>query len=239
MDDIVAPRPAHLLLREETREAHEDTEASGGMRRLMDGELDVAGYEALLRAQLALFEEWEADRAGWLASDVPQAGWSYVSRASLLRGDLAVASGARSYTSRPVEGHAPPVGASPARDAPAPAPAPVGASPARDAPASAPVGASPSGDSTRDSATCWGELYVIEGSALGGRLIVRRLRELYPDRDHRFYAIGEEAPSAWRRFQHILDTQLHDDASRRAAVDGARRMFARFRQTLMEPAAHV
>ena len=223
MDDIVAPRPAHLLLREETREAHEDTEASGGMRRLMDGELDAAGYEALLRAQLALFEGWEADRAGWLADVVPQAGWSYVSRASLLRGDLAVASGARSYTSRPVEGHE----------------TPVGASPARDAPASAPVGASPSGDSTRDSATCWGELYVIEGSALGGRLIVRRLRELYPDRDHRFYAIGEEAPSAWRRFQHILDTQLHDDASRRAAIDGARRMFARFRQTLMEPAAHV
>ncbi|MDR6644541.1 heme oxygenase [Luteibacter sp. 1214] len=239
MDDIVAPRPAHLLLREETREAHEDTEASGGMRRLMDGELDVAGYEALLRAQLGLFDEWEAERAGWLADVVPQAGWSYVSRASLLRGDLAVANRARSYTSRPVEGHAPPVGASPARDAPAPAPAPapVGASPARDAPV--PAGASPAGDSIHDSATCWGELYVIEGSALGGRLIVRRLRELYPDRDHRFYAIGEEAPSAWRRFQHILDTQLHDDASHRAAVDGARRMFARFRQTLMEPAAHV
>ena len=219
MDDIVAPRPAHLLLREETREAHEDTEASGGMRRLMDGELDVAGYEALLRAQLALFDEWEAERAGWLAGAVPRAGWAYVSRASLLRGDLAFASRARSYTSRPVEGHDTPVGASPARDAP--------------------VGASPAGDAAHDTAPYWGELYVIEGSALGGRLIVRRLRELYPDRDHRFYAIGEEAPSAWRRFQHILDTQLHDDASRRAAVDGARRMFARFRQTLKDPAAHV
>jgi heme oxygenase len=237
VDDIVAPRPAHLLLREETREAHEDTEASGGMRRLMDGELDVAGYEALLRAQLALFEGWEAERAGWLAAVVPQAGWSYVSRASLLRGDLAFASGAGSYESGTVGTRDAPVGI---RDALVETcGTPVGI---RDTPVGifgTPVGASCAGDSACDTAPYWGELYVIEGSALGGRLIVRRLRELYPDRDHRFYAIGEEAPSAWRRFQHILDTQLHDDASRRAAVDGARDMFARFRQTLKDPAAHV
>jgi heme oxygenase len=90
-------------------------------------------------------------------------------------------------------------------------------------------------DIDTDYATAWGELYVVEGSALGGRLIVRRLRELHPYREHRFYAVGEDAPAAWRRFQHLLDTHLPDDASCRAAVDGARGMFARFRRTLKEP----
>jgi heme oxygenase len=205
-----APTQAHIELREGTRDAHEAAEATDGMRRLMAGELDEGGYEGLLRAQLGLFDGWETERGDWLAAAAGVAGWSYVSRAALLRSDLAFARRAGSY-----KGGSVPV----IRQADA--------------------GGRPAGVPAHDSATCWGELYVIEGSALGGRLIVRRLRELYPERIHRFYAIGEDAPSAWRRFQQILDTNLPDAASCRAAVEGAQHMFARFRQVLKDPHAHV
>jgi heme oxygenase len=228
-------RAAHVVLREATREDHEDTEASDGMRRLMDGALSEAGYAALLRAQLGLFAAWEAERGAWLRGAAARAGWAYVSRAGLLRqdlgmgrgemgrdDDLAIAHIVGSYTSgMPHAGHTP-VGAHNVGDPP------------RDNPTNKPLPTVPPG-ADHDTPTAWGELYVVEGSALGGRLIARRLRELYPDRRHRFYAVGEDAPSAWRRFQHLLDTHLPDDASCRAAVDGARGMFARFRRTLKEP----
>lgn len=238
MHDTVDHRAAHLLLREATRDDHEDTEASGGMRRLMEGMLSEAGYATLLRAQLGLFEAWEAERGAWLRGAAARAGWAYVSRAGLLRqdlgmgrgemgrdGDLAIAHIVGSYTGEDSQAGRPPVGAHDVGDPP------------REVPQAgrAPVGAHDVGDPTHDTPTAWGELYVVEGSALGGRLIARRLRELYPDREHRFYAVGEDAPSAWRRFQHLLDTHLPDDASCRAAVDGARGMFARFRRTLKEP----
>lgn len=209
---------AHIELREGTRDAHEAAEATDGMRLLMAGALDETGYGEFLRAQLGLFEAWETERADWLATSAGAAGWSYVSRASLLRSDLAIADEVGSYRATAVV---------PGEEATA------------GEPSSCSVGADFVGDAARDSAASWGELYVIEGSALGGRLIVRRLRELYPQHAHRFYAVGEDAPSAWRRFQQILDTHLPDDASRRAAVEGARHMFARFRQVLKDPLAHV
>ncbi|MET0255653.1 MAG: biliverdin-producing heme oxygenase, partial [Luteibacter sp.] len=91
MTDATVPTRAHIQLRDGTRDAHEAAEATDGMRLLMAGGLDEAGYEGLLRAQLGLFEAWETERAGWLAGGVGAAGWSYVSRASLLRSDLAIA----------------------------------------------------------------------------------------------------------------------------------------------------
>ena len=84
-----------------------------------------------------------------------------------------------------------------------------------------------------------GELYVIEGSALGGRVIVKGLRERFPHLPHHFYAIGEGAAAPWRRFQALLDDVLTDPASLAAAIDAARRMFARFQQTLQDSPAHV
>lgn len=218
MHDTVDHRAAHLLLREATRDDHEDTEASGGMRRLMEGMLSEAGYATLLRAQLGLFEAWEAERGAWLRGAAARAGWAYVSRAGLLRQDLGMGRGEMGRDDDLAIAHI--VGSYSGEDSQAGRP---------------PVGAHDVGDPTHDTPTAWGELYVVEGSALGGRLIARRLRELYPDREHRFYAVGEDAPSAWRRFQHLLDTHLPDDASCRAAVDGARGMFARFRRTLKEP----
>lgn len=85
----------------------------------------------------------------------------------------------------------------------------------------------------------WGELYVIEGSALGGRVIVKRLRERFPALPHRFYAIGENADAPWRRFQGLLDRVLAEPAALRRAVEGALRMFARYRKTLQDHASHV
>jgi heme oxygenase len=293
-------RPAHLVLREDTRAAHEDTEASDGMRRLMAGQLDEAGYAGLLRAQLALFEAWEAERGAWLRGAVADAGWAYVSRAGLLRGDLAALKGDRvmshggvmsraggrgmprargtgdglgiahivgSYSGEVLHagrthhaggtlvgahdvGDPPPDIASSQPHAPYATANPNPAGVTDTAANANPAGITDSSANIPDScanttdtidtaantvATAWGELYVVEGSALGGRLIARRLRELYPQRQHRFYAVGEDAPSAWRRFQHLLDTHLPDDASRHAAVDGAVRMFARFHRTLKEP----
>lgn len=96
---------------------------------------------------------------------------------------------------------------------------------------------SPAGSPAAD-ATCWGELYVVEGSALGGRLIVRILRNTLPDLPHHFYALGESGPS-WHRFQDLLDAHLPDASARQVAVDGALAMFARFQHSLQDDAAHV
>jgi heme oxygenase len=85
----------------------------------------------------------------------------------------------------------------------------------------------------------WGELYVIEGSALGGRIIVKRLRERFPALPHHFYAIGENAGEPWPRFQSVLDRALVEPAALQAAIDGALRMFARFQQTLQDDIPHV
>jgi heme oxygenase len=199
--------PAHLVLREATRDAHEATEATSGMRRLLAGELGETGYTALLRAQLALFREWETARRDWLNS---LAEWHYTSRAALIEADLSVAIPMAPCGSRFSGDALPHETATPIADESAPTP----------------------------DAAYWGELYVIEGSALGGRVINRRLRELYPQLSHTFYAVGESAPSSWRRFQSLLDHALPDEASQRAAVNAAKRVFAQFQQTLTDPAAH-
>jgi heme oxygenase len=209
MAGAVGLTPAHLLLREATRDAHEAAEATAGMRLLLAGELDDVGYAGLLRAQLGLFLEWEAERREWLAG---LAQWRYVSRASSIERDLC---GSR-FSGDSARDNATYPDATPIADE------------------SAPTEASP----TDQAAAAWGELYVIEGSALGGRVVVRRLRELYPHLPHHFYAIGDNAPSSWRRFQSLLDQALPDEASQEAAVHAARRMFARFQQMLKDPAAH-
>ena len=199
MAGAVGLTPAHLLLREATRDAHEAAEATAGMRLLLAGELDEAGYAGLLRAQWRMFREWEAARGDWLAG---LTDWRYVSRAALIEADLC---GSRCIGD--------------------PAHASATCS------AAMPIAA-------EAAPTRWGELYVIEGSALGGRVIVRRLRELYPTLPHHFYAVGENAPASWRRFQSLLDHALPDEASQEAAIHAAQRMFARFQQMLKDPAAH-
>jgi heme oxygenase (biliverdin-IX-beta and delta-forming) len=216
MAGVVGSTPAHLLLREATRDAHEAAEATAGMRLLLAGDLDEAGYAELLRAQLTLFRAWEAERSGWLAR---LEEWRYVSRASLIEADLCrgrfIGDAARDNATFPA--------ATSIADESAPTERGLAAT---------------EWGAVRGDAAHWGELYVIEGSALGGRVIVRRLRELYPQLSHTFYAVGENTPSSWRRFQSLLDDALPDEASQEAAIYAAQRMFARFQQTLKDPAAH-
>jgi heme oxygenase (biliverdin-IX-beta and delta-forming) len=209
MAGAVGLTPAHLLLREATRDAHEAAEATAGMRLLLAGDLDESGYAGMLRAQLGLFREWETERRDWLAALTQ---WRYVSRASSIEADLCRSR----FIGDTARDNAAYTAATPIADESAPT----------------------KRGAARDEAAYWGELYVIEGSALGGRVIVRRLRELYPGLPHHFYAIGENAPSSWRRFQSLLDDALPDEASQEAAVYAAQRMFARFQQTLKDPAAH-
>jgi heme oxygenase len=225
--------PAHLVLREATRDAHEAAEATAGMRLLLAGELGETGYAALLRVQLSLFRKWEALRGDWLTG---LTHWRYTSRAALIEADLCrsrfsgdapcgsrFSGDALSLCGSRFSGDAlPHETATLIADESAPT---VWAAPT--------VSSAP----TEGNAN-WGELYVIEGSALGGRVIARRLRELYPQLSHTFYAVGENAPSNWRRFQSLLDHALPDSASQQAAVEAARRMFAQFQQTLTDPAAH-
>jgi heme oxygenase len=208
MAGAVGLTPAHLLLREATRDAHEAAEATAGMRLLLAGELDESGYAGLLQAQLALFHAWETERRDWLGALTE---WRYVSRASLIETDLC---GSRFIGDRRGSEAGTVVAHRIAAEA------------------------APTEATSPTEASAWGELYVIEGSALGGRVIVRHLRELYPHLPHRFYAIGENAPASWRRFQSLLDHALPDEASQEAAVHAAQRMFARFQQTLKDPAAH-
>lgn len=79
----------------------------------------------------------------------------------------------------------------------------------------------------------WGELYVIEGSALGGQLIARHLERLFPDYGHAFFRIGRETVSeSWRTFQSMLDRHLPDPVSQSEAVSAAKAMFHRAQRML-------
>jgi len=186
------------------------------MQQLLAGALDETGYRALLAAQWDLLSEWEADRSTWLAGIGAAQGWHYASRATALAQDL------EDLT----HGHTD-VGARPARDS--------FSRKATDPAAYGPKGCRAQGALLQ----AWGELYVIEGSALGGRVIVKRLRERFPSLTHRFYAVGENAEAPWRHFQELLDRVLAEPAALRRAVEGALRMFARYRKTLQDHASHV
>lgn len=210
MDGAREHTPTHLHLREATREAHEAAEASPRMRRLLSGELDEAGYRGLLEAQLALFRAWESERAAWLEGIATAPGWRYVSRATALEADLAgrlCLSGAERMSRQ---------------------------SPALRQPLSRP-GALLQGISQPSAA--WGELYVVEGSALGGRMIVAGLRRRFPHLPHHFYGLGEATPP-WRELQGLLDRVLNDGAAQDTATAAARAMFARFQRTLQDHSPH-
>jgi heme oxygenase (biliverdin-IX-beta and delta-forming) len=214
MDGTAAQPPAHALLRERTRAAHDAAEATAGMRALMSGAMDEAGYAGLLAAQLRLFRTWEAERAADI--EAVAAVWPYASRIPSLETDMHAAS---------------PVGAR-SRAMPL-ATTPQGLAPARDAPSRA------SALLQGGDALFWGELYVIEGATLGGQVIVRHLRERFPSLPHAFYALGERAPGRWRGFQRVLDEALATDTRQQLAIAGAQRMFARFQRTLQDPGHHV
>jgi heme oxygenase len=216
MDGDAAIAPAHRLLREHTRDAHDAAEATAGMRALLSGAMDEAAYHGLLAAQLRLFRAWETEQRSAIAA-VSDA-WPYQSRIPFLQADLSV-------------------GAHPVRDSfrdTAPSLEGLSRKMSR-------TGCAPTTTTTAAGAGAefWGELYVIEGSTLGGQVIVRQLRTQFPDLPHAYYAMGESAPGQWRRFQQVLDRMLPDHATQSLAIAGAQRMFARFQRTLQDPGHHV
>lgn len=79
----------------------------------------------------------------------------------------------------------------------------------------------------------WGELYVIEGSALGGQILARLLEQRFPGHAHHFFRLGQDAGrGTWRTFQSMLDSQLPNPMQQQAAIAAARNMFGRAQRML-------
>lgn len=79
----------------------------------------------------------------------------------------------------------------------------------------------------------WGELYVIEGSALGGQVLAALLEKRFPDHAHHFFRIGKDAArGSWRTFQSMLDRHLPDPSRQQVAIDAAKAMFHRAQRML-------
>ncbi|MGI4953697.1 MAG: biliverdin-producing heme oxygenase [Janthinobacterium lividum] len=78
-----------------------------------------------------------------------------------------------------------------------------------------------------DAAEGWGMRYVLEGSALGGRVLLRRAEwmGLSPDAGARYFAgEGAETGPRWKRFLQALDQAATPEAVP-LIVQGARRSF--------------
>jgi heme oxygenase len=89
---------------------------------------------------------------------------------------------------------------------------------------------------SRSRCAAAGTLYVIEGSALGGRILSRRLQDslgIGPDSGGRyFFGHGAETAARWRGFLAWLDAMQLDQAGAEAAASAARSVFERFRERL-------
>jgi len=72
-----------------------------------------------------------------------------------------------------------------------------------------------------------GALYVLEGSRLGGAVLLQRLRAMQPGVSCAFLSHGV-GQSLWPRFVVWLDGLELDGTEREAAVEGARRTFDAF-----------
>lgn len=70
----------------------------------------------------------------------------------------------------------------------------------------------------------WGALYVLEGSRLGGAMLVRGVAPGLPTR----FLGATHAPGAWRALLAALDDALVDEAARTQAVAAAEAVFALF-----------
>ena len=71
-------------------------------------------------------------------------------------------------------------------------------------------------------AACFGSLYVIEGSALGGQVIARRLAARFGGASGRgaayFHGWGDDTGGMWREFRELLDAELGTDPTHVAAA---------------------
>ncbi|ARP81644.1 hypothetical protein CAL12_13050 [Bordetella genomosp. 8] len=71
-----------------------------------------------------------------------------------------------------------------------------------------------------------GVMYVIEGSQLGGRMMAKRLRQAWPDREfHYMDGYGADLGALWKDFTAFLGEALRSQADLDEAVAGARDAF--------------
>jgi heme oxygenase len=91
----------------------------------------------------------------------------------------------------------------------------------------------------QDEAAAWGMLYVVEGSALGGRIIAQGLRQRAPSLSAAlsYFDAGRDDARSWRNFQRRLDAALPDARSRSRAQAGAVAMFDHFHRQFAGEAA--
>lgn len=87
-----------------------------------------------------------------------------------------------------------------------------------------------------DEGQLLGTLYTIEGSSLGGQVIVRHVAAhlgLTPDTGARFfYGYGEQTMPLWGRFEAFINTALTDEGACRRAQDAAKSTFSRMESVL-------
>ena len=79
-----------------------------------------------------------------------------------------------------------------------------------------------------------GVVYVLEGSRLGGAVLVRSLPPRFP---RRFLSSGK--PAMWRALIHLLECELVDEGDLSAAVEAARFAFERFETSARNELEHV
>ncbi|MES2784137.1 MAG: biliverdin-producing heme oxygenase [Pseudomonadota bacterium] len=74
-------------------------------------------------------------------------------------------------------------------------------------------------------AALFGSLYVLEGSALGGQVISRRLLQLHgltADRGAAYFnGHGSDTGRMWRQFRNLLDAELVDSQANRALASAS------------------
>lgn len=80
-----------------------------------------------------------------------------------------------------------------------------------------------------DAGEIWGALYVIEGSRLGGRLLVRSVPDGLPAK----FLTHTVQKSTWRSLLGRLDLSLDNDNARQKAVVAARTVFDLFESAAM------
>jgi len=94
----------------------------------------------------------------------------------------------------------------------------------------------PAGSPPAPRASCaeeaWGMLYVVEGSALGGRLIARHLRARLPQLAARICHFDADPGPGWPAFRTALEQALPANPARQQAAAAARAMFTHFHHCL-------
>jgi heme oxygenase (biliverdin-IX-beta and delta-forming) len=101
--------------------------------------------------------------------------------------------------------------------------------PVRPEPVEGPASASDALGANADLSAIAGALYVLEGSRLGGRFLVRQVPHGFP----RAYLDADQAPEKWRNLLDRLETILYQPAALQSALTAAHQVFAAFERSAL------